>query len=621
VVDKQRKPKLKRDDALQIFEAARQAFNAGDVTGGRQRAEAAIEAFRMVADADGAVVAQNLAGHICLQSGDLQAAFDHFSTARDAAAKGGLEARALTSLGNIAVVLEMRGEVAEAMACHREVLEAQSARGELKGYAIAAGNVGRLAARLGLSDDARLLLQEASEAFKQLEDPAQQANALVCLGDLERAEGRAEEAESTFRDADRLFALARSGTGRALTNVNLGHVYRGLGALDAAAEAYTQALSFSRGATDPEGEARAEHGLGLVALARGDRRDARQHIGRALALHDSTGHVLAAATMRATLSSLDIGDGRFDIARAGLERAFQDFGRCRDLRGQAEILVTLADIDAREGKLEQALRRIEGVIGAPPSQHVYAVARGMAGAILVTFGNLIEGEAMLLEAESLMADGGQTQNRLVAALGRAEVAIVRGRYQAAEQLLGRVRQEAEEMGLGREAALAVRGLATLRREMRLDGEAYRLAEEARAVHVALEEPLETAICDIHACLALARMGEPDVALERAEVALLMLEHAGAMMATYGARSTLGEILLRAGYPDRAAAVLDDAVRDLLAVGSVFEGMRALQRLAVARLRQGDDYGARDAIQHALALAADAQIELPPNPFPSDPVPT
>lgn len=234
-----------RPVAIGMFREAVMRFGEGKTAVASRLADRARELFLAAGDVDGACAASLLRGRAALRAGRDAEATEWFVWARDEASRRGLEPRVLAATTELAIVAELQGNWRIAVAEHRGVLSVQRTRDDNLGIAMAAGNVARLLPKVSGADpkalaEARKLLNEALERFRLGPHEAGIANSLICIGDLDRQDGKLSEALAAFREVVNLSASPVIQPMRAAAYQNLGHLLRQMGHVEAAIEAYTQ---------------------------------------------------------------------------------------------------------------------------------------------------------------------------------------------------------------------------------------------------------------------------------------------------------------------------------------------------------------------------------------------
>ncbi|MBM4343488.1 MAG: tetratricopeptide repeat protein [Deltaproteobacteria bacterium] len=189
-------------------------------------------------------------GRLAQQAGDLGLAQDVLRAGLHDARRRGSDRQACEAMTELGGVLELAGDLREAVALHREVMASRQGTDDGLVLAIAKGNVARLVTRLAPAErrreaqqEARSLLLEAGELFVTHGRPGYAAQVLVTLGDQERTEGNLEAARQAFADA--LAVAERAGHLPVLPMalLNLGLVLRDLGRTADARQRFDEAAT------------------------------------------------------------------------------------------------------------------------------------------------------------------------------------------------------------------------------------------------------------------------------------------------------------------------------------------------------------------------------------------
>lgn len=228
-------------DSLRILgniAARRGAFDLA-----RQLYEAAAECYRVLGHARGEAAVFNNLGVLLLQAGKHPEARGVLNAARARYRSLGDrlgEAKALNNLANVAVE---QGECDEALSLYQEALEIHRAMQNTEGRATTLNNLGALFWEFGLYAEAQDVYEQALEIFHASGNLQAEGETLgnlsmleLCLGTVRRALATARRAIDTSQQSHDLVALANAYT-------YLGRIQIALGELNAAAEAYHQALA------------------------------------------------------------------------------------------------------------------------------------------------------------------------------------------------------------------------------------------------------------------------------------------------------------------------------------------------------------------------------------------
>lgn len=596
-----------RTVAIELFQQAGQRLAHGKLDLALRLAGRSRELFISIGDFDGACASASLEGRVHVRAGHLDPAQERFAWARAEAERRGLVARQLAAMTELGTVCEMRGDLPGAVAVHREVLERQRARGDDLGIAVAAGNVGRLLPRLApgrsadagtgaLQDDARTLLTEAMERFELAGNEPGVANALICLGDLERSCGNLAAAESAFARVARATEGVRMDALQAVALLNLGYVRRDLGQLQEALAAFADSLRLATGVSDRQGAARARL---AVAMARADvdpLPDAAAAFAELeadfTALGQPSGALMAAVNRAALLCRMGrLHDGRGVLrqARSALRDQGDRLGAIEVAMALAEVALTLGDGPEAEAELLQApADQCPGRLG---------LRRGLLEVrLLLRRLKLTEAQARL---EALPKATLSAAEKFGLTLALCEIGTLRGDAEvparlAALEAQALASQTAREVA----AATSARGQDAFWRGD-LDA-AVRLGADALARWQVLGEPLPLAQAHVHLARTHALRGESVAPLQPV---LATLQQAGARDAVLVAQVLLDALAGRA-----AAFGARPAAGDTGANTTEGRAARVGIGAGIAALRAGGhDAAALVALLHAATVLGDADL--------------
>jgi tetratricopeptide (TPR) repeat protein len=345
------------------------------------------------------------------------------------------------------------------------------------------------------SDDARqavdVFLGPALQLFTRLEDVRGRADTLQALGVGYERLGQPTPAAEQFERAAQLRELAGDARGAAtsLRNVAYGHGLEGrfdaaraafsraralleplgdaaaLAALAndegliaeesgdfAGAEAhYREVLALRRTLGDAGSVAEAALNLGFVYLHRGEFQSARLQLDEAERTFRQTGDRSGVVRAGQKLAMLDLADGAADAARARLEDGLLEAESLQLVEEQAVSLVELAEVDRQQGKLGDAMRRLEraaALFGARGDQRglaevalrraAVALDAGDAAMLATTLAALVDSPPPSIEQQAmrdlLRAEAALRTDRAADALPAADAAMAAAQASASHTL-------------------------------------------------------------------------------------------------------------------------------------------------------------------------------------------
>ncbi len=235
-----------RPIAIGLFREAVLRFGEGQTATASRLADRSRELFLLAGDVDGACAAALLRGRAALRAARYPEAAHWLQWARDEAFRRGLVPRVLSASSELAVLAELQGDLLGAVAAHRDVLDQQRQRDDNLGIAMAAGNVARLLPRVAghtpqIVGEARELLADALQRFRDGPHDAGIANSLICIGDLDRADGKLDDAQRLFQEVIEMTPTSGVQPMRLLAMHNQGSVLRQMGDYLPAIAAYEAA--------------------------------------------------------------------------------------------------------------------------------------------------------------------------------------------------------------------------------------------------------------------------------------------------------------------------------------------------------------------------------------------
>lgn len=267
----------------------------------------------------------------------------------------------------------------------------------------------------GRVTDARRAYEAALEAYRGPVLRLGEAQALRGLALVAMREGDVRSAEERTLDALRGFRAVREWTDQ--------HP-------DAAS---ADALEREAG----EGEGAALVQLGEILLRTGRSLKAREALAEARNAYLTLGEEDSAAIWNA-LGRLEMREGRFDEARVSLERALDRSEQDRDVGGQGDVLLSLAELHRTLGHTREAQKLLLRALPlVREARHPVLVARTLLGlgALMLQLGRPEEGATFYEQALQEIDALGDPVMRAFGLLGRAEARSRAGRVDAVDTML------------------------------------------------------------------------------------------------------------------------------------------------------------------------------------------
>lgn len=365
--------------------------------------------------------------------------------------------------------LEIEALAAETDAPYR--LDVRALRPATPADRLLARAVGRLAEghelrRGGRLEEAVKAYRAAAEAWGDIEDAAEQANAQVWAGICLSRSGRSEEAESVLRSvADGLNGTPHLDE-RATALGQLGLVLRDRGRIDDAVVAFEEALDLSRSTDDRTTEAATLTRLANLEKARGQMGAAVLRYEEVLDLWRRLDHPRDEAITLANLAGIYGLTGHADLARDLLLRAQARLPHDADDADRAFLQGELGLVERRRGDHRAAIRAYERALALSGDQESPAALPALHGLGLL-YEEAGEHERAAERFRRALAIADATDNRLWQGLVLQNLGwshLHRGQNEEALDLFARALPILKEVELRSGEATALTGIGRIERE-------------------------------------------------------------------------------------------------------------------------------------------------------------
>lgn len=362
------------------------AEERGDLAAAAERYTRALVLSERIRDTRGLAAGHNNLGILAWTTGDLSDARRHFEAALAINRSDGNDEAAATNLVNLAGLASLSGDLAVAERLYRDALGTWRARGARTDAADALYGLGQLALRRGDYPAAQRDLLDALAIYAQTGPVADELATRRALAATLAARGELQGALDALRQASDLADgqdVPPSVTaGIALTRADL--AVR-LNALAEAEELYALAMQRYRQAGNLEGEAEANHGMGLLSLWRGDHARAEALFESALRVQQASGDERAAALTRLELGRVARARGDTALARRQVAQAIEDLDDVADPIGLAAALGERALLESNRGMIastEASYREALALLADRAAPDIaWRLHAGLAGAL------------------------------------------------------------------------------------------------------------------------------------------------------------------------------------------------------------------------------------------------
>jgi tetratricopeptide (TPR) repeat protein len=185
--------------------AATYNVRLGDRVKGRAQLEAALDLYRGIGDEGEAARCIAELGHVAVDEGELERAFELYTECAAVFERLGNRTRQGVALSNLAAISARRGDAATAAEHGRHAIELQRANGDIDGTAVSLANLGRVLLELDDEAGAREAFRESFDLGRRLDYQMLLAYLLGASGELARRAGEPERAGRLIGAATALF--------------------------------------------------------------------------------------------------------------------------------------------------------------------------------------------------------------------------------------------------------------------------------------------------------------------------------------------------------------------------------------------------------------------------------
>ncbi len=299
--------------------------------------------------------------NVARRAGDYERAADAAAKKRSLDSERGEEREATLAASVLAIILEARGELDEALRIRRELLFVYERLGDMRSRAVTLGQVADILQARGELDEAlRIEREEALPVYERLGDVRGRAATLGKVADILQARGELDEALRIRREEE-LPVYERLGDVRswAITLGKVADILEGRGELDEALRILkADVMPVFERLGDVRSLVSAQGRVADILEARGELDEAlRIQRDEALPVYERLGDVRSRAVTLGRVADILEARGELEEAlRIRREEQLPVFERLGDVREWAVTLGRVAGILEARGELEEALR-------------------------------------------------------------------------------------------------------------------------------------------------------------------------------------------------------------------------------------------------------------------------
>ena len=262
------------------------------------------------------------------------------------------------ALNNVGNMYQQVGGYVTALEYFQRSLDGLERLGDRRRSATVLDNMGVIARRLGDYGRGLELAQRALDIRESFQDRVGIAKSFDSFSEVYQAQGNYGAALAALgKSLDLRRAIGRvHATADALNNIAV--VYEAQGSYEQAVQYLRQSLALNDAKVGDKALAAETHThLGELFLLQGQLTRATQSLKRSLAISEASDYKLEAADARYVLGRVYIALRQFSTAQRTLEDCLAFRDAAGDRRGRADVLIEMAEIDRRRGRLQEGLDR------------------------------------------------------------------------------------------------------------------------------------------------------------------------------------------------------------------------------------------------------------------------
>jgi len=306
-------------------------------------------------------------GRVLLMSGAAEAALTPLAEAQrrfqQLADTGNTTAQGMVSVTftETGDCLSALGRLDSAAQAYEEAIRRDTSLGDVRGAAVAKGQLATLRLRQGQYQAALHSYTQARDTFEKLGEPLSVAIVWHQIGMVHQETGHFEASEQAYRQSLAIKVRENNLPGQASTLGALGNLYNLMGRLEEAATFYRQAAESRDRSGNLAGEGRARYNLARTLIQLGRYDQARQELQRAIECDQPYGHAVEPWKTWATLEELERATGRAQQARTARNQAIETYLAYRRAGGdsqsnQSQFFALVAQAIHRDTQDEAAQR-------------------------------------------------------------------------------------------------------------------------------------------------------------------------------------------------------------------------------------------------------------------------
>jgi len=267
-----------------------------------------------------------------------------------------------TSLTNIALLHDLRGEFDQAIAKYEECLKLYEKIRSLRGSAIVLNNLGAVYSFLSNYKDASLKFKESFDLFSRIQYESGKRSILINLGGIYFKQGNFKEAVKHWELA--LDSARQEGDWQQEAGIlnNLGLVFKAQLEFDKALQYYQQSYNIRKEKSDLSGQSESLNNIGALYAELGKFDDSLKNYQEAMTIEKDMDDKSGMATTYKNMGKTYVAMKDFEKSKDSFNKALALMSELGDNFGQGEVLSEIADAAFQQDKTSESLENVEKAI-------------------------------------------------------------------------------------------------------------------------------------------------------------------------------------------------------------------------------------------------------------------
>jgi tetratricopeptide (TPR) repeat protein len=298
-----------------------------------------------------------------------------------------------TTLHQLAMIHQYRGEYDMAVKLYKESLEIKRKLGDQRSISVTLQNLGIIHEGKGEYDEARKLYEQSLEIKRKFGDNAGIASSLGGIATIQIIKGNYGEAEKLYEQILDIFRKLGDREGESITLHQLAMIHQYRGEYDMAVKLYKESLEIKRKLGEKRGISYSLHQLATIEQEKGNLEEAIRLHKEGLKIDIELGDKSSISKSHHALAMIEQDRGNYKKAEKLYKQSLEINRKLGDQRGLSAILHNLGTIHEGKGEYDEARKLYEQSLEIGQKlgdQHGIATSFTSLGRLLESQGKLNE---------------------------------------------------------------------------------------------------------------------------------------------------------------------------------------------------------------------------------------